>query len=106
MDHQRPGWRIRISTLMLLVIIAAVFLTLAVERWKWRREEQRLIASQERALAQAQQAEARAQQAQVQARKAIVRARDSVRRAYQNPGGERTKKKADKPERAEEWRGE
>lgn len=101
MDHQRPRWRIRISTLMLLVIIAALSLALVVERWKKHREEQRLIASLEQALAEARQVEAQAQQAQVQGRKAILRASDSVRRADQNPGDERTEK-ADHPEPLEE----
>jgi hypothetical protein len=31
MEHERPRWRIRISTLMLLVIIAALSLALVVE---------------------------------------------------------------------------
>jgi hypothetical protein len=83
-DHRR--WRFRISTLMLLVIIAALATTLVVDRWKRRQEEQRLVASLERALAEARLAEARSLQAQ--ARKAIVRARDSVRSVSQNPQGE------------------
>jgi hypothetical protein len=32
MEHDRPHWRFRISTLMLLVIILALALTLIIER--------------------------------------------------------------------------
>jgi hypothetical protein len=61
MEHDPPRWRIRISTLMLLVIIAALSLALIVERWKKHLDEQRSIASLERANALTRQAQAGAQ---------------------------------------------
>ena len=44
MERDRPRWRIRISTLMLLVIIAALASALVVERWKRTVEAQRALA--------------------------------------------------------------
>ena len=72
MEHSRHRRRIRISTLMLLVIIAALSSALLVDRWKRHQEEQRLNAELERAVAQAEQARAsemlaRANAAQAQA---------------------------------------
>lgn len=37
MEHDRPRWRFRLSTLMLLVIIGALALTLVLDRWKGSR---------------------------------------------------------------------
>jgi hypothetical protein len=57
-EHNPPRWGFRISTLMLLTIIAALSLALVVERWQKHLEEHRMIASLERANAQARQSEA------------------------------------------------
>ena len=50
MGRDRPYWRIRLSTLMLLVIILALILTLVADRWKREQERRRLEASREKAL--------------------------------------------------------
>jgi hypothetical protein len=52
MGHDGPRWRIRLSTLMLLVIILALAMTLVVDRWNREQERRRLQASMERALAE------------------------------------------------------
>jgi hypothetical protein len=67
MERDRPRWRIRISTLMLLVIIAALASALVVERWKGTAEAQRALVYARRAEAEARRALAQAEQAQVQA---------------------------------------
>ena len=58
MERDRPRWRFRISTLMLLVVILALVSTLVVDRWKRLQNEQQLAASLQQALAQAEQARA------------------------------------------------
>jgi len=45
MEHDRPRWRFRLSTLMLLVIIGALALTLVLDRWKWEQDRRRLGAA-------------------------------------------------------------
>jgi hypothetical protein len=50
MDRDRPRWRFRISTLMLLVFIAALAAALFVEHRDRVRSEQRAVASQNRAI--------------------------------------------------------
>jgi hypothetical protein len=65
MEHERPRWRFRISTLMLLVIIMALASALVSERLKREWELQRLDAQKEAVVArmQAEAALANAQQA-------------------------------------------
>jgi hypothetical protein len=70
MEHDRPRWRFRISTLMLLVVILALVLNLVVDRWKRLQKEQQLAASLQQALAQAEQVRALAVQAQERADRA------------------------------------
>jgi hypothetical protein len=70
MERDRPRWRFRISTLMLLVVILALVSTLVVDRWKRLQNEQQLAASLQQALAQAEQARALAVQAQERADRA------------------------------------
>jgi len=53
MEHDRPRWRIRISTLMLLIIIAALAMALVSERWNRAVEARRLAAEADRAAAAA-----------------------------------------------------
>jgi hypothetical protein len=82
MEREGPRWRIRISTLMLLVIIAALASALVAERWNRTVEAQRALAhartaeaAARRALAQSVRAQA---QAVAQARKAGDEAKGSV----------------------------
>jgi len=77
-DHQRPRWRFRISTVMLLVIIVALSLALVVEHRERVLSEQRALASEQRARAEAQQALAEAQLARDQAHQAEVRLRKAL----------------------------
>ena len=65
MEHDRPRWRIRISTLMLLIIIAALAMTLVSERWKRAVEARRVEeAALDRALAEANAALAKTRRTQ------------------------------------------
>src|SRR5262249_46767579 len=50
MEHDRPRWRFRLSTLMLLVIIGALALTLVLDRWKREQDRRRLEAALNRAV--------------------------------------------------------
>jgi hypothetical protein len=61
MDPDRSRWRIRLSTLMLLVVIAALVSYIAADRWHRRRQAQRL-ADMMRAVAEYERAEADAAQ--------------------------------------------
>jgi len=74
MGHDRPRWRFRLSTLMLLVVIAALATYIVVERWQRVQEARRLAAEAQRAAAafqqEAQRAAAAFQQAEAQARRA------------------------------------
>jgi hypothetical protein len=70
MEHDRPRWRFRISTLMFLVVILALVLTLVFDRWKKQEKEQQLAASLQQALGQAEQVRALAVQAQERADRA------------------------------------
>jgi hypothetical protein len=65
MEHDRPRWRIRLSTLMLLVIIAALSLTLVYERAMRERERRRRDAALLDALRAGQELQAQALRAQV-----------------------------------------
>ena len=67
MGHDRPRWRIRLSTLMLLVVIAALATYIVVERWQRVQEARRLAAE---AQAEAQRVVAALQQSEAQARRA------------------------------------
>jgi hypothetical protein len=81
MEHDRPRWRIRISTLMLLVIIAALSLALVVEHRKRALSEQLASANERTARYEADLARAEAQRALDQVRRAEAqsrRARDQV----------------------------
>jgi hypothetical protein len=88
MGQDHPRWRFRISTLMLLVIIAALSSALVVEH-RQRVLAERLAAANEQraqyeallARAQAQRALDQARRAEALARKAKGQARDSMRRA-------------------------
>jgi type II secretory pathway pseudopilin PulG len=95
MERDRPRWRIRISTLMLLVIIAALASALVVERWKRTVEEQRALAVAERALAEALRAEA---QAVAQARKAGDEAKGSVPAPPRETSGRATQAASERTE--------
>jgi ABC-type sugar transport system ATPase subunit len=55
MTHEPSRWRIRISTLMLLIVIAALASALVAEK-QWK---QHMALARERAMAQLAQAEAR-----------------------------------------------
>jgi hypothetical protein len=59
-------WRIRISTLMLLVVIAGLASYIVADVWHRAEDFCRLVLEKDRAIAEAQQAEARAAQAQAQ----------------------------------------
>jgi hypothetical protein len=63
MGHDHPRWRIRLSTLMLLVVIAALATYIVVERWQRVQEARRLAAEAQQAFAALQQAEAQARRA-------------------------------------------
>lgn len=67
MERDRPRWRIRISTLMLLVIIAALASALIVERWQRTVEAQRALADARRAEGDARRALAQSLRAEAQA---------------------------------------
>jgi hypothetical protein len=54
MDHQRPRWRFRLSTLVLLVIIAGLVSYIVADQWHRQREARRLEAEMQRALAEAE----------------------------------------------------
>jgi hypothetical protein len=94
MEHDRRGWRFRISTLMLQVIIAALALALVVEHNKRVLSEQRALANEQEARAEAQRALAEAQLARDQARqfeaqfhKILDEAKGSIpRSAGESPG--------------------
>jgi hypothetical protein len=78
MKHDRPRWRLRISTLMLLVIIAALASALVVERWKRVGSERRALAEAQRAEAEARLALARALRARAQVAQAKAQAKAVV----------------------------
>jgi hypothetical protein len=50
MGHVPPRWRFRLSTLLLLVVIAALATYIIVDRWKREQERRRLEASHQRAV--------------------------------------------------------
>ena len=60
MEHDGPRWRIRLSTLMLLVVIAALATYIFVERWQRVQEARRLDAERHRAAAELISAASRA----------------------------------------------
>jgi hypothetical protein len=62
MGHDRPRWRFRLSTLMLLVVIAALATYIVVELWQ-RAEARRLAEEKALAAAAFQQAGAQARRA-------------------------------------------
>jgi hypothetical protein len=70
MEHERPRWRVRIRTVMLLVVIAALGVALYVEHQRRIVAEQRAQADAARALAEAQAVaeQVRAQVVQAEAR--------------------------------------
>jgi hypothetical protein len=70
MENQRPRWRIRIRTLVLLVVIAGVASYIVADQWRRAEDARRLAAEQVRAVAEAQQAQARAVQAIAEAERA------------------------------------
>lgn len=78
MEHQHPRWRIRISTLMLLVIITALSFALIIERGKREQAEYRLRTSAAVARTQAQEAVGRAELARLQAEKARARYEEAI----------------------------
>jgi hypothetical protein len=78
MANDRPYWRFRISSLMLLIIIAALTLALFVEHRKLVLSEQLALANERRAREEAQRARAYAQRALAQLRQAEAQARNAV----------------------------
>jgi hypothetical protein len=102
MERDRPRWRIRISTLMLLVIIAALASALVVERWKRTVEAQRALADARRAEAEARRALAQSRWAQAQAvapaRKAGDEAKGSVPVPPRETSGRATQAAAEQKE--------
>jgi Tfp pilus assembly protein FimT len=61
MEDDRPRWRFRMSTLMLLVVILALVLTLVSDRWNsWTQRERLRAEMQEAVQALQQEAKARA----------------------------------------------
>jgi hypothetical protein len=101
MERDRPRWRIRISTLMLLVIIAALASALVVERWKQTVEAQRALADARRAEAVARRALAQSQaqaQAAAQARQAGDEAKGSVSVPPRKTSGRATQAAAEQKE--------
>jgi hypothetical protein len=77
MEHQRPRWRFRISTLMLLVVIAALASALVIEHRKRQLSEELALANEQMARAEAQRALAIAQQARDEARQAEAQLREA-----------------------------
>jgi hypothetical protein len=98
MDRERPRWSVRISTLMLLVVIAALATALVVEpRRRLAAEAEKMRAENEARLAAAEayaarvvaeHARAQAEQAEAQLRKAIDDAKGSGRRGEVKAKGE------------------
>jgi hypothetical protein len=74
MEHERPRWRNRLSTLMLLVIIAALASALVADRWKRLESSHRAAMEARRAVVEARQAIAAAQQERAQAARAATQA--------------------------------
>jgi hypothetical protein len=62
MEQQRSFWRLRLRTLMLLVVIVGLVSYIVVERWHRQQEAQQQLAAMQRAAAEAEQARAQAQQ--------------------------------------------
>jgi predicted Holliday junction resolvase-like endonuclease len=75
MEQDRPRWRIRIGTLMLLVIILALVLALIVERGRKAQEMRRLELAQTEAL-----------RAEAEARRLMQRAMEARARALERVG--------------------
>ena len=68
MEHERPRWRIRISTLMLPVVIAALASALVADRWKRLETAQRAETAARWAVQEAERAQAlAAEEAQLRA---------------------------------------
>jgi hypothetical protein len=74
MERERPRWRIRLSTLMLLVIIAALVSALVADRWKRSESAHRAEMEARRAVVEARQAIAAAQQERARAARAATQA--------------------------------
>ena len=62
MEQQRSFWRLRLRTLMLLIVIAGLVSYIVVERWHRQQEAQQRLAAMQRAAAEAEQARVQAQQ--------------------------------------------
>jgi cell division protein FtsL len=62
MEQQRRRWRIRLNTLMLLILIAALVSYIVVERWHRQQAAQRQVAEMLRAAAEAEQVRLKAQE--------------------------------------------
>jgi hypothetical protein len=98
MDRERPRWRMRIRTVMLLVAITALAATLVVEprrrlaaeAHKMRAENEARLAAAEAYAAQvaAEHARAQVEQAEAQRRKALDDAKGSGRRSEVKAKGE------------------
>ena len=79
MEHDRPRWRVRIRTLMFLVIITALAAALVVERTKRLAAERQAAADALRAAAEANRAVAEAALAEAERRNALDQAKGSGR---------------------------
>lgn len=62
MENRLPRWRLRLSTLMLLVIMAGLLTYIAIEHWYRHVAAQRMLAEKQRAVAEYARAQAAAAQ--------------------------------------------
>jgi len=84
MEQQRPPWRFRISTLMLLVVILGLTLALVMERQKRQVSEAMAVKRLEAANIQAVTAWTQAKKAEAALRKAL----DEVKSPKPGPSGD------------------
>jgi hypothetical protein len=81
MECDHPRWRVRIGTLMLLVVIAALAAALFVEHTKRLAAERRAAAEAGLARAQAEEATARVQFDRARAERAQILVREALEEA-------------------------
>jgi hypothetical protein len=81
MENQCPRWRFRISTLMLLVVIAALSIALVIERHTSKQSEQRFRASAELARAETEVARAESARRLVMMQRAVDASQQALAKA-------------------------